>query len=118
MHFINHVLFIVILRVLFTEMPKIYSSHNCHDVEPNKTLIIRLSRIRVDTKQIMLPKSFYYTHMASASLDVPPRSRSAGEATKQVAPEKFNKPVTATPSDISMRKATFTTYGVKLSHYQ
>jgi len=30
--------------------------------------------------------------MASASLDVPPRSRSAGEATKQVAPEKFNKP--------------------------
>ena len=30
--------------------------------------------------------------MASASLDVPPRSRSAGEATKQVDPEKFNKP--------------------------
>jgi len=30
--------------------------------------------------------------MASASLDVPPRSRSAGEATKQVAPAKFNKP--------------------------
>jgi len=39
-----------------------------------------------------LPKNLNYTHMASASLDVPPRSRSAGEATKQVAPAKFNKP--------------------------
>jgi len=34
--------------------------------------------------------NFDYTYMASASLDVPPRSRSAGEATKQVAPERFN----------------------------
>lgn len=39
-----------------------------------------------------MPKNLNYAHMASASLDVPPRSRSAGEATKQVAPAKFNKP--------------------------
>jgi hypothetical protein len=33
--------------------------------------------------------------MASASLDVPPRSRSAGEATKQVAPKNLTSNVNA-----------------------
>lgn len=56
--------------------------------------------------------------MASASLDVPPRSRSAGEATKQVDPEKFNKPGYGNSQQQKDDKRNSIKSRVQLSYYQ